>query len=233
MFMSIAANFLGGPEGRERFMKTDGTSLCYDDQRVVNIFTAIEELKPYLPENAAIINSQTSKELFLSGQAAMLFGGSWDLQKISEEADFNWDVFAVPARFGSRTYVIFQPDIGIGINSATAYPEEAKLFLEWLMSKDAINLASQKLSGFYPLSKTEATRTSSPEDAKFLRLVNDYPADIRWMYTEISNKTPSALEIIRADLYRMMALGLTPEQAAQNLQNGLGEWYEPAQSCRR
>jgi ABC-type glycerol-3-phosphate transport system substrate-binding protein len=101
------------------------------------------------------------------------------------------------------------------------------------MSKDAINLASQKLSGFYPLSKTEATRTSSPDDAKFLRLVNDYPADIRWMYTEISNKIPSALEIIRADLYRMMALGLTPEQAAQNLQAGLGEWYEPAQSCKR
>lgn len=233
MFMSLAANFLGGPDGRERFMETDGTGLCYDDERVVDTFRAIEELKPYLPGNAAVINSQTSKELFLSGQAAMLFGGSWDLQKISDEAKFEWDIFAVPAPFLSRTYVIFQPDIGIGINNTTAHPEEAKLFLEWLMTRDAINLASQKLTGFYPLSKTEATRTSGPDDAKFLRLVNDYPADIRWMYTEISNKTPSALEIIREDLYRMMALNLSPEQAAAHLQEGLGEWYEPAQSCKK
>lgn len=233
MFMSIAANFLGGPDGRERFMKTDGTSLCYDDSRVVKIFKVVEDLKPYLPENAAFINSQTSKELFLSGQAAMLFGGSWDLQKISTEADFAWDVFAVPAPFLSRKYVIFQPDIGIGINRATTHAEEAKLFLDWLMTKDAVNLASQKLAGFYPLNKIEATRTSGPDDAKFLKLVNDYPADIRWMYTEISNKTPSALEIIRADLYNIMAFGLTPQEAAQHLQTGLGEWYEPAQNCKK
>ena len=233
MFMSIAANFLGGPEGRERFMKADGTSLCYDDEHIVKIFKAVEDLKPFMPENAAVINSQTSKELFLSGRAAMLFGGSWDLQKISEEADFAWDVFAVPAPFLSRTYVIFQPDIGIGINSATAHPEEARLFLEWLMTKDAVNLAAQKMTGFYPLNKIEATRTSGPDEAKFLRLVNNYPADIRWMYTEISNKTPSALEIIREDLYRMMAFGLSPQDAAQDLQNGLGEWYEPAQSCKQ
>jgi len=232
MFMSIAANFLGGPDGRQRFMKTDGTSLCYDDGRVVKIFKAVEDLKPYMPENAAFINSQTSKELFLSGRAAMLFGGSWDLQKISTEADFAWDVFAVPAPFLSKTYVIFQPDIGIGINRGTAHSEEAKLFLEWLMTKEAVNLMAQKLPGFYPLSNFEVTRGSDPNDEKFLKLVNDHPADIRWMYTEISDKTPGALEIIRADLYRMMALGLTPEQAAAHLQEGLGEWYEPAQSCK-
>ena len=232
MFMSIAANFLGGPEGRERFMQTDGASLCYDNERVVRTFRAIEDLKPFLPENAASINSQTSKELFLSGQAAMLFGGSWDLQKISKEADFEWDVFAVPAPLFNPTYVIFQPDIGIGINSASAHPEEAALFLEWLMTKDAVNLASRSLAGFYPLGRLEATSTGGPDDAKFLRLVNDYPADIRWMYTEISNKTPSALEIVREDLYRMMAFGLTPQEAAGHLQAGLGEWYEPAQSCK-
>jgi len=232
MFMSIAANFLGGPEGRAQLMQTDGTSLCYDDTRVVRAFQAIEDLKPYLPENAATINSQTSKELFLQGNAAMLFGGSWDLQKISNEADFNWGVFAVPASFVQETYVIFQPDIGIGINRATSHPDEAKLFLEWLMTKDAVSLTAQKLPGFYPLSNIEVTKGSDPNDAKFLKLVNDYPADIRWMYTEISNKSPSALEIVRQSLYEMMAFDLTSQEAASRLQTGLGEWYEPAQSCR-
>jgi raffinose/stachyose/melibiose transport system substrate-binding protein len=233
MFMSIAANFLGGPEGRQRFMQTDGTSLCYDNQRIVRLFQAIEDLKPYLPENTATISSQTSKELFLQGKAAMLFGGSWDVQTISQQANFNWDVFPVPAPFLNTTYIIFQPDIGIGINRATQHPEEARLFLEWLMTPDAVNSMTQKLPGFYPLRLVEVTPGSDPNDTKFLNLVYDNPSDIRWMYTEISNGSPSALEIIRRSLYEMMASDLTPRDAATHLQSGLGEWYEPAQNCRR
>jgi ABC-type glycerol-3-phosphate transport system substrate-binding protein len=78
----------------------------------------------------------------------------------------------------------------------------------------------------------KTTESSGPDDQKFLDLVNKYPGDIRWMFTEISNKTPAAADIIRKDLYRMVAFDLTPQEAAQNLQDGLGEWYEPAQSCK-
>ena len=232
MFMSIAANFLGGPEGRARLMRTDGTSQCFNNSRVVSAFGAIEALKPYLPENAAIIGSNTSKELFFDRKAVMLFGGSWDLQKVSEKANFNWGVFAVPAMASKQTYVIFQPDIAIGINKDSAYPDEARLFLEWMMTEEAVNLTAQNLAGFYPLNANKPTTSSGSDDEKFLELVRHYPGDIRWMFTEISNKTPAAADIIRGDLYRMIADGLTPLEAAQDLQNGLGEWYEPAQSCK-
>lgn len=83
---------------------------------------------------------------------------------------------------------------------------------------------------FYPLSNSIIAGGSA--DEKFLAMVNEHDTDIRWMYTEISNGTPSALEIIRGDLYNMIASDLTPVEAAQNLQNGLGEWYVPAQSCK-
>ena len=232
MFMSIAANFLGGPDGRAQLMRTDGTSLCYDNSRVINAFRAIEDLKPYLPGNADTIGSNTSKELFFDRQAVMLFGGSWDLQKVSEKAKFNWGVFAVPAPASKQTYVIFQPDIAIGINKDSPYQQEARLFLEWLMSEEAVDLTAQNLAGFYPLNIYKPVTSSGPDDEKFLQLVRNYPGDIRWMFTEISNKTPAAADIIRRDLYRMIAEDLSPLEAAQNLQNGLEEWYEPAQNCR-
>ena len=234
MFMSLAANFLGGNSGRELLMQTDGTSLCYNDQRVVNVFQAVEALKPYLPEDAATINSQTSKELFFNQRAVMMFGGSWDLETVSNEAQqasFEWGVFAPPAP-ASQTFVIFQPDAGIGINRDTAHFAEAKMFLEWLMTEKAVNMAAEKLAGFYPLNSIRPTQGSGPDDLKFLTLVNSYPTDIRWMYTEISNEVPSALEIVRQDLNHMLTVDLTPQEAAQNLQNGLGEWYEPAQNCQ-
>ena len=232
MFMSIAANFLGGPDGRARFMQTDGTGLCYNDPLVVGVFTAVGNLKPYLPENAGTMGSNASKELFFDQQAAMLFGGSWDLQKVSEKADFNWGVFAVPAQSFKQTYVIFQPDIAIGINNASPHQAEARMFLEWLMSDEAVNLTAKNLAGFYPLNIHKPTAGSGTDDEKFLSLVREYPGDIRWMFTEISNEIPAAADIIREDLYRMITEGLTPTEAAQDLQNGLGEWYEPAQTCK-
>ena len=232
MFMSIAANFLGGPDGRAQLMRTDGLAQCYDSRRVINAFQAIEDLKPYLPPAAGTINSQNTKELFFSQKAVMLFGGSWDLQKVSDEASFDWDVFPVPAPALRDTYVIFQPDVGIGINKDSLHQKEARMFLEWLMTEEAVNLASQNLAGFYTLNSIEVSRASNANDAKFLNLVNNYPTDIRWMYTEISNKTPSALEIVRRNLYEMMMFNLSSEEAAQRLQDGLGEWYEPAQNCK-
>lgn len=234
MFMSIAANFLGGPEGRERLMKTDGTAMCYNSRRVVDAFEAIEQLRPYLPKDAATMTSQTSKEMFFQQESVMLFGGSWDLQKVTEKAGFEWGVFAVPApSYRGKTYVIFQPDIGIGINRATTHPEEARMFLEWLMTGNAVQLTAENLPGFYPLNKIEASRGSNPNDTKFLNLVNTFGADIRWMYTEINNKQPGAADIVRNNLYQMMVNSLSPEDAAQKLQDGLGEWYEPAQTCRK
>ena len=232
MFMSIAANFLGGPDGRERLMRTDGTSLCYDNPRIVNAFQAIDTLKPFLPRDAATMNSQASKELFFNQEAVMLFGGSWDLQKVTEEAAFNWGVFAVPAPSLRQTYVIFQPDIGIGINKDSPYQEEARLFLEWMMTEDAVNLTARNLVGFYPLNVNKPVAGGGIHDQKFLDLVKQYPGDIRWMFTEISNEIPRASDIIRGDLYGMVAFDITPREAAQNLQSGLGEWYEPAQSCQ-
>ena len=106
------------------------------------------------------------------------------------------------------------------------------MFLEWLMSDEAVNLTAKNLAGFYPLNIHKPTAGSGTDDEKFLSLVREYPGDIRWMFTEISNEIPAASDIIREDLYRMITEGLTPTEAAQDLQNGLGEWYEPAQTCK-
>ena len=102
----------------------------------------------------------------------------------------------------------------------------------WLMSKEAVDLTAQNLAGFYPLSNIKPSGGSGPNDEKFLKLVRNFETDIRWMYTEISSEKPSALELIRQDLYNMVASDMTAVEAAQDLQNGLGEWYEPAQSCK-
>ena len=101
------------------------------------------------------------------------------------------------------------------------------------MNKDTVDLTAKKLAGFYPLSKIKPSIAGSGDDQKFLNLVIRNDIDIRWMFVEISNEVPRADKIIIKDLHDIIANGLTPQEAAQNLQAGLGEWYEPAQSCKR
>jgi ABC-type glycerol-3-phosphate transport system substrate-binding protein len=129
--------------------------------------------------------------------------------------------------------VIFQPDIGIGINKDSSYQEEARQFLAGLRTKQAVDLTARNLIGFYPLNNTKPSNAGSADDQKFFDIVNQYPSDIRWMFVEISDRIPRADKIIISNLHDMVANDLSSVEAASRLQEGLGEWYEPAQSCRR
>lgn len=177
----------------------------------------------------------------------MLFGGSWDVEMFARDAKFEWSVFALPAPSGRETYIIFEPDTGVGINKSSPYKEEAKLFLQWLMT-DGVDASEKYLPGRYPLIKTpEQANTVSAVgyDAAFSKLAITYPSDIRWMSAAADAQYPRSSEIVRQALYEMIhpkmivsevgeatTVYLTAQEAAQRLQTGLGEWYIPAQICR-
>ncbi len=242
MFQSILASFIGGPAGHARFEKTDGTSLCFDNYRLVDAFQAVEEIRPYLLPEAATMDDTRGKESFISQDSIMLFGGSWDVEYFSDKVKFDWSVFAPPAPAGKATYIIFQPDAGIGINKASPHKDEALLFLQWLMAEGA--KASEKyLPGRYPLINEAGASNGAAlgHDADFADLTVSYPSDIRWLFTEVDSQYPRASEIVRQALHDMIHATpssegtpryLTAQEAAARLQTGLGEWYEPAQSCR-
>jgi branched-chain amino acid transport system substrate-binding protein len=228
MFMSLMVNTVGGSTGRAEF---SSGKRCYNDGKIISAFTSVQEILPYLPSTAAILNSKASKQLFMNQQAAMLFGGSWDL-KYFEQAGFKWSVFAPPAPQGGPAQVVFQPDIGIAINKASPHSEEALWFLKWLMSKEGIQATVTSLPGFYPLARTDLRNASSPHDTDFLRLAIDHPTDARMIFNEISDHDPKASDIVRQALYEIASGKLQPSEAAARLQQGLAEWYAPAQSCK-
>jgi raffinose/stachyose/melibiose transport system substrate-binding protein len=156
-------------------------------------------------------------------------------------------VFAPPAHDGGRTHIIFEPDTGIGINRSSPNKAEARLFLQWLMA-DGAKASEKYLPGRYPLINEEGQTSSvaaTGYDAIFAQLTTSYPSDIRWITSEVDSQYPRASEIVRQALYEMVAgrrvvtetgqietQYLSARDAAERLQTGLGEWYEPAQLCR-
>jgi branched-chain amino acid transport system substrate-binding protein len=236
MFMTLTPNFIGGMKGRESYM-SGSKGRCFNDPFAVRAFRSFEEIIPYMSADFTTVSSQTSKERFINQEAAMMFGGSWDLGYFSKKANFDWGVFAPPAPAGSETTVIFQPDIGIGINNQipVARQKAALRFLQWLTTQQSLNLTNQILPGFYPLSNLHIQPEKNSHSADFQQLVQDHPTDLRWAYSQLSvtNQVPRASDLIQKGLYGIATRQLSPQEAADQLQAGMAEWYEPAQMCNK
>ena len=91
-----------------------------------------EGLSPTLEQ----LTDTGSNTLFESGRLAMLWAGSWNVATFMKNEQLNTvvDVVGTPSFNGQNGNCI--NGLGIGIYANTAHPEEAKLFVEWLGSKE-------------------------------------------------------------------------------------------------
>ena len=87
------------------------------------------DLQPYLPDAAEFLGGGEARELFVSGQALIYPGGSWEIGRV-QSAEFEVGVFAPPRLEGGTCAVISHPDSGWGLNPAGDVEHGLK-FLEW------------------------------------------------------------------------------------------------------
>ncbi len=229
VFMNLAPTFIGGYEGRMAYLNGER---CFNDEHAVAAFQAVADLAPYVPEDQAALVYYDSQQIFLMGEAGMWLGGSWDIPFFESEApDFEWSVFAVPAPEGQEEeYVTFHLDAGMGINAATEHPEEARLFLEWMTTADFASLLGNQLPGFFPM-RMEAPVLENQHADTFLKLNEGRGLDVRWAWEGLLAGTPDGYTLMQDNAIGVLAGEITPQEAADNLQNGLAEWFEPAQTC--
>lgn len=73
---------------------------------------------------------------FNSGNAAMAISGPWEIDRMVEDADFEWGVTLLPTfeEGGERSSALGGFDLGI--MSSTKHPEEAFKVLEYMVSQD-------------------------------------------------------------------------------------------------
>ncbi|MBI5667893.1 MAG: extracellular solute-binding protein [Chloroflexi bacterium] len=229
VFMNLAPNFIGGYEGRQAYLNGER---CFNDPNAVAAFQAVADLAPFLPEGQEALTYYDSQQLFLMGEAAMWLGGSWDIPFFeSEEPDFEWSVFAVPAKEGQEMqYVTFHMDAGMGLNSASEHKEEAKVFLEWMTTPEFAKLMADNLPGFFPISKEPVTLANEHANT-FLALNDGRGLDVRWAWEGLLDGQPDGYTLMQNGALAVIAGEQTPQEAADALQEGLAQWFEPAQNC--
>lgn len=225
--MNMAPSFLGGNEGR---LKYSAGERCFNDKHMLSLFQAIEDLGPFLPENHRTLSYYDSQQLFLQGKAAMWMGGSWDIASFeASQPSFQWSVFAVPSLQGQPSYVNYHIDAAIGLNKASPHKEAAKKFLIWLTQSEFAEAIASELPGFFPVSEGEHY-IENQHAKEFLALNEGRGTDVRWNFP---SGLPSWRDLMQNGAVAVLSQEMTPQEAVDHLQNGLSEWYRPAQRCAR
>lgn len=229
VFMNLAPNFIGGREGRLEYLSGQR---CLNDEQMVAAFQAVKDIAPFLPPNQAALDNLDSIQLFAQGKAAMMLDGSWDIHLFEEQKPtFAWSVFAPPPPAGQPAYLTFHLDVGMGLNAASLHKDEARTFLEWTTTSEFAELLGNELPGFYPMH-TAAPTLKNEHANTFLALNEGRGTDVRFVWEKLMEGAPSAYDLVMNGAIAVVNGEQSPQQAADALQSGVAQWFEPAQQCR-
>jgi raffinose/stachyose/melibiose transport system substrate-binding protein len=168
-------------------------------------------------------------QLFASGQGAIYPAGSWDLAFFRANGPENLGWFGPPVEAeGDPCYISDHTDIALGMNAATENADAARTFLSWVASAEFAEIYSNELPGFFSLSDQSVT-LEDPLGQEIVDMRADCDSTIRNSYQILSRGEPNLENELWAVSAGVMNGTMTPEEAAQQIQEGLEAWYEPQQ----
>ncbi|EYD76695.1 N-Acetyl-D-glucosamine ABC transport system, sugar-binding protein [Rubellimicrobium mesophilum DSM 19309] len=230
-YQNIGPNYWHGEEGRKALIA--GTQKLTDEDWVAP-FEQLARWKDYLGDGFEAQTYPDSQNLFTLGRAAIYPTGSWEIGVFRPQIGDAFEMGAFPPpvqNAGDTCYISDHTDIGIGMNAATAHPEEAKEFLEWVGSPEFAQLYGNALPGFFPLSNAQVT-LDDPLAQEFISWRDQCESTIRSTYQILSRGTPN-LENETWNASANVIRGTeTPADAAARLQQGLESWYKPGEAAQ-
>jgi raffinose/stachyose/melibiose transport system substrate-binding protein len=223
-FQNIGPNYWAGEAGRTGLIA--GTEKL-TDAAYVDTLSTLAKWADYMPSGYEAITYPDSQNLFTLGRAAIYPSGSWEIGLFNEQADFEMGAFPPPVKSaGDTCYISDHTDIALGMNAATAHPDEAKVFLDWVASPEFSSLYANALPGFFSLAN-EPVSLDDPLAQEFVSWRGECESTIRNSYQILSRGEPNLENEMWAVSASVLNGTLTPADAAQRLQDGLDAWYTP------
>ncbi len=225
-YTNIGPNYWKGEKGRLALIA--GTAK-FTDPEFVEPFRTLARWAAYMPPGFEAQSYPDSQNMFTLGRAAIYPTGSWEIAGFSKDADFEMGAFKPPVRkAGDPCYISDHVDIALGLNAASPNKEEAMTFLRWVGSKEFAEIYSNELPGFFSLSKFDI-ELKNPLAREFVSWRKDCGQTIRVAHQILSRGTPNTWNEMWVVSANVINGTMTPEQAAQRLENDLASWYPPHQ----
>jgi raffinose/stachyose/melibiose transport system substrate-binding protein len=225
VFTGIGPNYWKGEEGRRGLIEGKKK---FTDPEFVDVWATMARWTPYLPKGYQAQTYGDSQNLFASGRAAIVPTGSWDIAFYQKEPSLEFAAFPPPVRnAGDGCYLSDHTDIGMGINSASKNKADAKVFLNWLASKEFAELYTNKATGFFTLSK-HAVDVKDPVAKQMIGWRAQCKSTIRLNAQILSRGEPSMENELWTVDSQVLNGKMAPKDAAQRIQAGFAKWYTPA-----
>jgi len=225
VFTGIGPNYWKGEDGRRGLIEGKKK---FTDPEFVDVWATMARWSNYLPKGYQAQTYGDSQNLFASGRAAIVPTGSWDIAFYQKEPSLEFAAFPPPVRkAGDGCYLSDHTDIGMGINSASKNKADAKVFLNWLASKEFAELYTNKATGFFTLSK-HAVEVKDPVARQMIGWRAQCKSTIRLNAQILSRGEPSMENELWTVDSQVLNGKMAPKDAAQRIQAGFAKWYAPA-----
>lgn len=223
-YQNIGPTYYKGEAGRLALIS--GKAKLTDPQWV-EPFRTLAKWKPYLADGFESQTYPDSQNMFTLGRAAIYPAGSWEIAGFNKQAGFKVGAFPPPVqKAGDKCYISDHPDIALGVNAKSKNIAQAKVFLEFVASKEFANIYANSLPGFFSLQKTPVEMTD-PLAKEFVSWRGKCESTPRPTHQILSRGTPNLEDDLWVKASGVINGTLTPEAAAQHLQKGLESWYKP------
>lgn len=224
VFTNIGPNFWQGEAGRLALINGEAT---FTDASYVAAWEEMARWSDYMGRGYPSQTYGDSQNLFALGRAAIYPTGSWDTSYFNDQASFEFGAFKPPvAAAGDQCHISDHTDMGIGINPASANPEAAKTFLNWVASADFADLFTNEVTGFFSLS-THPVEVNDPVAAEMISWRDECDSTIRLNAQVMNRGTPNMEQELWIVSSQVLNGDITPEEAAERIQSGFAQWYEP------
>jgi raffinose/stachyose/melibiose transport system substrate-binding protein len=222
MWGTIAPMFYGGTPFYDDVV--DGKK-TFNDPAFVKSLEAVQELFPYMPNNATAVSYDASRALFFSGKAAFFMGGIFELGYFrAQNPSLNVNFMATPPMTqGGKQFVSTWADGGYAINAKTNYRPEALKFLNYLASKEFGQNFTDSIS---QISAVPGVRirdlTLGKAGSSQVKFGTPYIMLVGFRY-----KNPTGSALLQTGIPNMLNGTKTAKQVADDVNKGVGSWFAP------
>ncbi len=196
----------------------------FEDPRVVGALAKMLELKDHMPPGFTGIDYPTSQQLFLSGRAAMFFGGSFEIANFRKQNPtfklaFHAPVAAVVG--GARLAPLFF-DGGYAVNAKSAKKETAMKLIRYLGTPEFGTRFSKLLGNISPIKGVE------PEDAMLKGVATLNASSIPYvMLVNFRYQEPTGSSLLQQNVQKLMGGNATPGEVGKTITDGIATYFEP------
>jgi len=223
--LELAVGVLGpsvyGADFYDKMMKGQAK---FTDPKFVAALQRFKDMLPYYEDGFAGVDYTAATQLFVSGKAAMFLGGSFENGSFkAQNPNLKFSVFAFPGDTAvDKPVVSAFCDGSYGLVDTSQKKPAALKVLNWMASPEFAQLFADSVG--WPAARPEIKSTDPVLSAMIAMQQNSTPyltlVGYRW-------QSPTASDIIQAEIIDMTTGKITPEKLAADIDAGVSTWFQP------